>query len=509
MDKRINKRRPCRPVSELITLFDHQEAEKSKASQWRSENALNLPKSPQITHKRNSASLSRSGNSEISKSSECVQAESVRDKSCVTGGKAGTRTARPPLQAKQTHGKTLEKTKKKVMEEKRRDKNDLDIPESLKKEAKQEKQAVRNNSDGDSESDTESCTRKKFPLDDSLAVLRREMHSLRKQDVELMSQLLALNSSIQDIKSSSSSMSNYSDTSDAETEIENNSPIRQAWHQRESSTGSDTSDFEIRRGTLRPTYKQSNVNRDSLGSEVSGYYSNPSPRSSYHGSKSSLNAYDVSGAESFVSRSECCSPQPSSPVSADPPFTHAYHCRQKTWLNQDLLGLGMTGSDPMLNRDFPDGDKLQPPVHSKAFHAGDEKVRRMSLQQKRLYSRRNTACSTLSDMSRSGSDHSLSGYDFDSDNSRTSVQSSRIQKWQRSKSTCALNGAHNSTSRTPIKNTIKVDLRNNPPTPGTAIELILPIQPLQPTRRNSALRMAERKQVNKLNSLSKRQSTIW
>lgn len=328
-------------------------------------------------------------------------------------------------------------------------------------------------------------------------------HSLRKQDVELMSQLLALNSSIQDIKSSSSSMSNYSDTSDAETEIENNP--RQAWHQRDSSTGSDTSDFEVCRGNLRPTYKQSNVNRDSLGSEVSGYYSNPSPRSSYHGSKSSLNGYDISGAESFVSRSECCCSQPSSPVSPDPPF--AYHCRQKPWLNQDFLGLGMTGSDPMLNRDFPDGDRLQPPVQSRAFHAGDDKVRRMSLQQKRLYSRRNTACSVLSDMSRSGSDHSLSGYDVDSDNSRTSVQSSRLQQWQRSKSTCALN--NNSTSRPPIQNTIKVDLRKNPPTPGTAIELILPIQPLQPSRRNSGVRMAERKQVNKLNSLSKRQSTIW
>lgn len=339
-------------------------------------------------------------------------------------------------------------------------------------------------------------------------------HSLRKQDVELMSQLLALNSSIQEFKSnsSSSSVSNYSDTSDAETdvtEIEIKSPLRQAWHQRESS-GSDTSDFEPRRGKVRPsTNKQTSVNRDSLGSEISGYYSNSSRRSSLYGSNRSLNAYDVSVAEP-MSRSECCSPQPTSPVSCEPPFGHAYHCRQKTLLSQEFMGMGMAGSDPTLNRNYPDGEKLQPPAHGRAYHHGDDNVRRMSLQQKRQYTRRNTAQSTASDLSRSGSDYSLSGYDVDSDNSRSSAQamSDRLQKWQRSKSSCALNSSHHSVS-TPIKNTIKVDLRHNPPTPGTAIELILPIQALQPTRRSSAVRMAERRQVEKLNSLSKRQSTIW
>lgn len=183
MDKRSNKRRPSRPVSELITLFDHQQAEKSKASQWRSENALNLPKSPQMTHKRNSTGLSRSGNSEISKSSESVQV-SARSKSCVTREGKGTDKSEPSLKPIQTHGKTQEKPKKKAMEAKEahlRGKNELNVPESLRKEPKQEKKSVENKSDGDSESDSENCTRKKFPLDDSLAVLRREMVSLFDQ----------------------------------------------------------------------------------------------------------------------------------------------------------------------------------------------------------------------------------------------------------------------------------------------------------------------------------------
>lgn len=339
-------------------------------------------------------------------------------------------------------------------------------------------------------------------------------HSLRKQDVELMTQLLALNSSIQEIKShsSSSSISNYSDSSDTETdvtEIEIQPTLRhKKWHQGENS-GSDT-DYEPRRGRLRPSInKQPSVNRDSLGSEVSGYYSNPSPRGSLYGSNRSLNAYDVSIVEP-TNHGEFCSPHSMSPVSSEPPFAYAYHCRQKTLLNQDFLGLGMTGSEPVLNRSYPDEDKLQPPVHGRACFHGDDSIRRMSAQQRsRLYSRRNTAQSIVSDISRSGSEHSLSGYEVDSDNSRSSAVSSRLEKWQRSKSTCALETAHKTVSP-PIKNTIKVDLRNNPPMPGTAIELILPIQPLQPTtRRNSAVRIAEKRPVEKLNTLSKRQSTIW
>lgn len=337
-------------------------------------------------------------------------------------------------------------------------------------------------------------------------------HSLRKQDIELMTQLLALNSSIQEIKchSSSSSVSNYSDTSDTETDVTEIEiqPTRRnkPWHQRESS-GSDT-DFEPRRGKQRTsTSKQTNINRYSLGSEVSGYYSNPSPRSSLYGSSRSLNAYDVSIIEP-MNHSECSSPHSMSPVSSEPQFAFAYYCRQKTLLNQDFMG--MTGSDPTLNRNYPDEGKLQPHVHGKACCHGDGDVRRMSSQQRsRLYSRRNTAQSIASDLSRSESEYSLSGYDVDSDNSRSSAISGRLEKWQRSKSTCAIETSHNTVSP-PIKNTIKVDLRNNPPMPGTAIELILPIQPLQPTtRRNSAVRMAERRPLEKLNTLSKRQSTIW
>ncbi|KAK3746277.1 hypothetical protein QZH41_016540 [Actinostola sp. cb2023] len=530
MEKKNNQRRKSRPVSELITLFDLQEAEERRVEQCQSENSLNPTLKSSITsHKRNSITLSRFGNSEISKSSESVLSTDVtsqKDKNC-TVGKAGDKTAltltlnpKSGIDKAKTSLSSV-KPNKKAMDSKKNKSQEVDavsLPKALQEEPKKEDEPKETVVEDESASNSENCNRRKLPLDDSLAVLRREMHLLRKQDVELMSQLLALNSSIQEFKSnsSSSSMSNFSDTSDAETditEIEIKPPTRQPWHQRESSGSSDTSDFESRRaGKFRPnTSKQGSVNRDSLGSEVSGYYSNASPRSSPYGSNRSLNGCDVNAPDMF-SGSECCSSQPTSPVSGgDPPFLHAQHYRQKTWLNQDFLG--MTGSDPSLNY-IENGRRLQQPVHSRAFHPRDEKVRRMSVQQKILQTRRNTACSaqsTMSGLSRSGSEQSLSGYDVDSDNSRTSVQaiSNRLQKWQRSRSSCALNSFHHSFPSS-VQNTITVDLRNNPPLPGTAIELILPLQPLKPTRRSSAVRMAERRPVDKLiNTLSKRQSMIW
>lgn len=304
-----------------------------------------------------------------------------------------------------------------------------------------------------------------------------------------MTQLLALNSSIQEFKSSSSSssMSNFSDISDAETdvtEIEARPPIAHAWYQRESS-GSDASDFESRgyeRKSRGRSSKCTSVNRDSMGSDISGYYSNPSP----YGSNPSLN-----GCDDII----------------DPPAQQASHRRQKPWWNQNVtMDNSRSGSDPMLNRRLPEsgGATLCPAVQSRAFFRGDERVKRISLQQKRN-SRRNSAMephSLTSNLPRSESDQSISGCDVSSQ-----PISGSLQKWQRSRSSCALNSGRRASS--PVQNTIKVDLRKNPPMPGTAIELVLPIQPLVPTRRSSAVRMAERKPLSKLNTLSKRQSMIW
>lgn len=315
-----------------------------------------------------------------------------------------------------------------------------------------------------------------------------------------MTQLLALNSSIQEFKSSSSSssMSNFSDISDAETdvtEIEVRPSIAHAWHQRESS-GSDASDFESsayerrshaneRRSRGRSS-KHTSVNRDSMGSDISGYYSNPSP----YGSNPSLNGYDVNGSD----------------VIGDPSAQQVGHRRQKPWWNQNVTtDNGRSGSDPTLNRHFPEngGATLLPAVQSRAFFRGDERVKRISLQQKRISNRRSSAMephSLTTNLSRSESDQSISECDVSNQ-----PISAGLQKWQRSRSSCALNSGHRASS--PVQNTIKVDLRKNPP--GTAIELVLPIQPLAPTRRSSAVRMAERKPLTRLNTLSKRQSMIW
>ena len=334
-----------------------------------------------------------------------------------------------------------------------------------------------------------------------------KQHSLRKQDVELMSQLLALNSSIQEFKShsNSSSMSNFSDISDAETDVaenESNLPARHGWYQPESSDSDSSSDLETRGRQFRPNARFYNragcgTNRDGLNTEVICYYSNASSRhSTSAGSNPSLTGYDIS-------------PQSVSPVSSEPPFQHAQYSRQRAWLNQEfLVSNGRTGSDPTINREFPeDGGVLHPPVQSRAFFPADEKVREL-IDQKRLYSRRNTTTATQSPIgnpSHSGSDRSLNS-DRNGPMSSQPI-SSRLQKWQRSRSSCMLNSGCRTPS--PVLNTIKVDLRQNSPMAGTAIELILPISPLQPTRRSSAVRMAERRPLSKLNTLNKRQSMIW
>jgi hypothetical protein len=293
-------------------------------------------------------------------------------------------------------------------------------------------------------------------------------------------------------------MSNLSDISDAETDvtlIEAKPSVAHAWHQRESS-GSDGSDFETcgyeKRQRGRPS-KQTGVNRDSMDSEVSGYYSNASP----NGSNLSLNGYDDNACD------------------YSPLTMHTIHRRQHTWLNQDyMVENGRAGSDSALNRYIPEsGGILHSAVQSRAFFPGDERAKKISFQQKQIYTHRNSAIgiqSPISNYSRSGSDHSISEYDVDSDGNRyASIQptSGRPQKWQRSRSSCALNSGRRASS--PVQNTIKIDLRNDQPMPGTAIELVLPIQPLVPTRRSSAVRMAERRPLTKLNTLNKRQSMIW
>lgn len=185
-----NQRRQSRPVSELITLFDYRkQAEKHKREQWQSENSLNITKSPKMTHKRNTSGLSRSGNSELSKSSESVLVScdvKPERKPNQNSGKETTRTAadRPklalalkPTKTPEKKTKSSEKSKNKAMEGKAKGKEEpKNLPQSLKKEPiKQNDEKQRNVSDSESGSDSESSTRKKFPLDDSLAVLRREM----------------------------------------------------------------------------------------------------------------------------------------------------------------------------------------------------------------------------------------------------------------------------------------------------------------------------------------------
>ncbi|XP_031550139.1 uncharacterized protein LOC116287590 [Actinia tenebrosa] len=513
MEKSKASRRKSRPVSELITLFDHQQAEETKGEQWKSENALNLIKSPKTHDKEKPTKESNLfGNSVMSKSSDSVfnsDLSAENDKKLARGEALGKTsiilTLRPQSGTEKTkvsissiEPNNKNKKSKKKLEEK--EDSPMEVPNVLQEEMQGNDKTEDDVHEDEAVENDESCNRKKYPLDDSLAVLRREMHSLRKQDVELMTQLLALNSSIQKFKSSSSSisMSNFSDISDAETditEIEAKPSIAHACHQRESS-GSDASDFESRGYEKHGrSSKYTNVKRDSNGSDISGYYSNASP----YGSNRSLNGYDVNGSDY---------PSTSIVIGDDLRAQQVVHRRQKQWWNQNVVtGNARSGSDSTLSQCFPEtgGATLYPAVQSRNFFPGDERVKRISLQQKRINNRRHSAMgpqSLTTSLTRSESDQSINGCDVTSN-----PISGSLQKWQRSRSSCALNRGYGASS--PVQNTIKVDLRHNPPMPGTAIELVLPIQPLAPTRRNSAVRMAERKPLTKLNTLSKRQSMIW
>lgn len=124
--------------------------------------------------------------------------------------------------------------------------------------------------------------KRKSSLDVSLAKLRHEMNSLRRQDMELFEQLLSLNNSIQDFKLSQySSPTDMSDSSsdECETETVMEKPLRvKRWH-----------------------------SRGSLASDGSGYHS-ASSRSSIE-SNPSLNGSDVasydSGHESGAGLKSC------------------------------------------------------------------------------------------------------------------------------------------------------------------------------------------------------------
>lgn len=181
MEKKNQQRRPSRPVSELVTLFDHQKAEKPKRGQWRSEISLSTTKSPKMDNKRNASSLIPSGISELSKYGESVPSCEVEYASNKNSGKAraSTLTEKPKLKlALKPTKMSVNKEKPVVKTTKSKTKEKEDIIErptdTFKNETKKKKDPQRKVSSG---SESESCARQKFPLDDSLAVLRREMVS--------------------------------------------------------------------------------------------------------------------------------------------------------------------------------------------------------------------------------------------------------------------------------------------------------------------------------------------
>lgn len=175
MDKKNQQRRPSRPVSELITLFNHEKADKPKRGQWQSEISLNTTKSPKMTHKRITSSSIPPGNSECSKSYEDVAScnddkNRVKDRATKSTEKPKLKLALKPTKM---HEKSMETPTRKAIGIKGKDKDRIiDPPASLKKEIKKKDVPQRKVSSG---SESESCSRQKFPLDDSLAVLRREM----------------------------------------------------------------------------------------------------------------------------------------------------------------------------------------------------------------------------------------------------------------------------------------------------------------------------------------------
>jgi hypothetical protein len=175
----------------LITIFDHQQAKESRIEQWRSENALNLTKLQKTYDKEKPTTSSiLSENTVISKSSESVFNSDVpaeEDKKHARGKALGKTRIMLTLKPKAGSDETdislssVEPKKKDVkLKEKQniKDSPPIKVPQVLQEKPKEDDSKTDNTTQEDEEVESdESCNRKKFPLDDSLAVLRREMVS--------------------------------------------------------------------------------------------------------------------------------------------------------------------------------------------------------------------------------------------------------------------------------------------------------------------------------------------
>lgn len=188
MEKRKPSRRKSRPVSELITIFDHQQAEESKSEQWKSENALNLLKLPKTYDKEKPTTESNLfGNSVMSKSSDSVfnSDVSAEDHKKLARGEALGKTS-IMLTLKPKTGTEMTEVSISSIEPKNKDKKSkenlgkkddspaMEVPKVLQEEL-QGNDKPEDDEEDEAVEDDESCSRRKYPLDDSLAVLRREM----------------------------------------------------------------------------------------------------------------------------------------------------------------------------------------------------------------------------------------------------------------------------------------------------------------------------------------------
>ncbi|EDO49927.1 predicted protein [Nematostella vectensis] len=541
MERTEKSRKTSRPVSELITLFDFQEKDRQ------TEQRKSGPSKGKVSLKLEKNILPATQSKQARESEEKTQKKSGGD---TQADEMITITLRPQKSEKEVDASSERAPKDNKVRKSKIKTEELKVPKALEREVGHAKTSKKDESKEECGTIDDCVERKKLPIDSSLAELRREMHSLRKQDLELMSQLLALNSSIQNFKlEKSTSLSDLSDVSEADTiATTNTDTTMQSYDDRATkwSLGSDGSEYDESNSSVRtrPEGKQQVwQNRESLGSEVSGYYSySASP----YGSDSSLNGVDscIEDTENdnslpsnyqfyagndvnpqlyvpdpinmhtgnkhslpVYSGSNCALPSNyhygsdhmrygvESPRSLSPDINHS---RQRSWPRREPLQSNeKTGSDPSLCTRYRQ-DIL--PVHnnSQSYYVHDE-----ARNKRRMYankSRRHSAMTitsggyqSSSSLSCSGSDYSLYGNDASSDENGRATPPQRMQKWQRSKSTTNL-ASPRGTSPT-IQRTIRVDLRKNVP----AIELVLPIQPV---KRASNVRMAETRPLDRMNGMS-------